>query len=67
VVFKDTHLIKLELLSNATTIDSTLNYIRSKQQEQRQKRRESLDSTRNNNSDERDNQLTSTGGRQIVF
>jgi hypothetical protein len=49
------------------TIDSALNYIRSKQQEQRQKRRESLDSTRNNNSDERDNQLTSTGGIQIVF
>jgi predicted transcriptional regulator len=29
-VFKDTHLVKLELLSNATTIDSALNYIRSK-------------------------------------
>jgi hypothetical protein len=27
-LFKDTHLIKLELLSNATTIDSFLNYIR---------------------------------------
>jgi hypothetical protein len=25
-LFKDTHLVKLELLSNATTIDSTLNY-----------------------------------------
>ena len=33
-VFKDTHLVKLELLSNATTIDSALNYIRSKQQQQ---------------------------------
>jgi hypothetical protein len=32
-LFKDTHLVKLELLSNATTIDSALNYIRSKQQE----------------------------------
>src|ERR671933_510334 len=31
-LFKDTHLIKLELLSNATTIDSALNYIRDKQQ-----------------------------------
>jgi orotate phosphoribosyltransferase-like protein len=29
-LFKDTHLVKLELLSNATTIDSALNYIRSK-------------------------------------
>jgi hypothetical protein len=35
-LFKDTHLVKLELLSNATTIDSALNYIRSKQQEQQQ-------------------------------
>ena len=31
-LFKDTHLVKLELLSNATTIDSALNYIGSKQQ-----------------------------------
>jgi hypothetical protein len=37
-LFKDTHLVKLELLSNATTIDSALNYIRSKQQEQQQKK-----------------------------
>jgi predicted transcriptional regulator len=33
-VFRDTHQLKLELLSNATTIDSALGYIRSKQQEQ---------------------------------
>ena len=33
-LFKDTHLVKLELLSNATTIDSALNYIRNKQQVQ---------------------------------
>jgi hypothetical protein len=38
-LFKDTHLVKLELLSNATTIDSTLNYIRSKQQAQQQNKR----------------------------
>jgi hypothetical protein len=30
-LFKDTHLVKLELLSNATTIDSALSYIRTKQ------------------------------------
>jgi hypothetical protein len=36
-LFKDTHLVKLEFLSNATTIDSALHYIRSKQQEQRHK------------------------------
>jgi hypothetical protein len=34
-LFKDTHLVKLELLSNATTIDSALNYIRNKQQQKR--------------------------------
>jgi hypothetical protein len=28
-LFKDTHLVKLELLSNATTIDNALHYIRS--------------------------------------
>ena len=36
--FKDTNLVKLELLSNGTTIDSALHYIRSKQQEQQHKR-----------------------------
>jgi hypothetical protein len=36
-LFKDTHLVKLELLSNATTIDSALNYIKSKQQQQQKK------------------------------
>jgi IS30 family transposase len=30
-LFKDTHLVKLELLSNATTIDLALEYVRSKQ------------------------------------
>jgi hypothetical protein len=30
-LFKDTHITKLELLSNATTIDSALEFIRSKQ------------------------------------
>jgi hypothetical protein len=37
-LFKDTHLVKLELLSNATTIDSALNYIRSKQQTHHQEK-----------------------------
>src|ERR687886_823143 len=36
-LFKDTHLVKLELLSNATTIDSALNYIRTKQQAEHKK------------------------------
>ena len=34
-LFKDIHLVKLELLSNSTTIDSALNYIRNKQQRER--------------------------------
>ena len=42
-LFKDTHLVKLELLFNATTIDNALNYIRSKQQHQ--KKGHDLDST----------------------
>jgi transcriptional regulator with XRE-family HTH domain len=37
-LFKDTHLVKLELLSSAMTTDSALHYIRNKQQEQQRKR-----------------------------
>jgi hypothetical protein len=62
-LFKDTHLVKLELLSNATTIDSALNYIRSKQEQQ--KKGQDLDSTSDGNND--DDQLTETSGRQTVF
>jgi transcriptional regulator len=57
-VFKDTHLIKLELLSNATTIDSALNYIRSRQSQQKGL---ALDSA--NKGDDRQE----TKGRQTVF
>jgi predicted transcriptional regulator len=64
-LFKDTHLVKLELLSNATTIDSALNYIRNKQQEQQQKRLDS-DLAIDDNNDDND-QLTTTNGRQTVF
>jgi hypothetical protein len=39
-LFKDTHLVKLELLSNARTIDSALNYIRNKQQQKENIRKE---------------------------
>jgi hypothetical protein len=69
-LFKDAHLVKLELLSNATTIDSALNYIRNKQQEQQQHKSLALDSTTddNNNDSDDDDQLTSTtNGRQTVF
>jgi hypothetical protein len=44
-LFKDTHLVKLDLLSNVTTIDSALNYIRSKQQQAQQNKRLHLDAT----------------------
>jgi hypothetical protein len=49
-LFNNTHLVKLELLSNATTIDSALNYIRSKQQQKRL----GLDSTSSDNSNSSD-------------
>jgi hypothetical protein len=58
-LFKDTHLVKLEFLSNATTIDSALNYIRNKQQQAQQKKHLSLDST-NNDDDTSDSQITVT-------
>ena len=45
-LFKDTHLVKLELLSNETTIDSALNYIRNKQKQEEEQHREfDIDST----------------------
>jgi len=69
-LFKDTHLVKLELLSNATTIDSALNYIRIKQQAQQNKRPAVNSTTSNdeNNSSNDDNGLiTTTSGRQTVF
>jgi hypothetical protein len=50
-VFKDTHLVKLELLSNATTIDSALHYIKKKQEQQK---RLELDSASNDNSNSSD-------------
>jgi hypothetical protein len=65
-LFKDTHLIKLELLSNATTIHSALNYIRNKQQEQRKRLVLDSISNDNNNSDD-DGQLTKASGRQTIF
>jgi hypothetical protein len=71
-LFKDTHLVKLELLSNATTIDSALNYIRNneqhqEQQQQQQKKLASDLAIDDDNNDNDDDQLTTTGGRQKVF
>jgi hypothetical protein len=64
-LFKDTHLVKLELLSNATTIDSALHYIRSKQQEHH--KRLDLDSTSDDNSNSDDNDQLTRTGKQTVF
>ena|SRR5215212_1068008 len=66
-LFKDTHLVKLELLSNATTIDSALNYIKNKQQQQQKKLE--LDSTSNDNDNDDDDggQSAKETGRQTVF
>jgi hypothetical protein len=68
-LFKDTHIVKLELLSNATTIDSALHYIRNKQQEQQQHKRLTLDSTTTTSNTEFDDEehLTKAQGRQTVF
>jgi predicted transcriptional regulator len=61
-LFKDTHLVKLELLSNATTIDSALSYIRSKQSQQQQQKHLAPDSTStSNNNDSNDNDHLATG------
>jgi hypothetical protein len=62
-LFKDTHLVKLELLSNATTIDSALHYIRNKQFRQQQKHL-APDSTSTSNNDSNDNDHLATGRRQ---
>ncbi len=58
-LFKDTHLVKLELLSNATTIDSALNYIKNKRQQQQKGL--ALDSAN------KDDDQQETAGRQTVF
>ena len=59
-LFKDTHLIKLELLSNATVIDNAFNYITNKQQEQQQRKKLALDSA-NNDNNSNDEQLIKVG------
>ena len=63
-LFKDTHLVKLELLSNATTIDSALHYIRTKQSQQQSKK--DLDSADDRNDNDYGNEEFTTG-RQTVF
>jgi hypothetical protein len=59
-LFKDTHLVKLELLSNATPIYNALSSIRNKKQQKRL----ALDSTSNDNNSD-DDQLAQ--GTQTIF
>ena len=64
-LFKDTHMTKLELLSNATTIDSALQFIRSKQQSQQQSQhKESNDDKKEDLSNQ---EVTTAAGKQTVF
>jgi hypothetical protein len=66
-LFKDTHLVKLELLSNATTVDSPLSYIRNKQQGQQQKKLLTLDSSSDDNSNNDYDEEPTKAGNQTVF
>jgi hypothetical protein len=66
-LFKDTHLIKLELLSNSTTIDSTLHYIRIKQQQQKRLAQDSTTTITSTTDNDDNGQPAITGGRQTVF
>ena len=64
-LFKDTHLVKLELLSNATTIDHALEYIRSKQREQEKRQKKNKEDT--NDSQITADATTNTTGKQSFF
>jgi predicted transcriptional regulator len=66
-LFKNTHLVKLELLSNATTMDSALNYIRNKQQQQKRLAQDSTTTITSTTDNDDNGQPAITGGRQTVF
>lgn len=67
-LFKDTHLQKLELLSNSTTIEQALQFIKSKQSQQQSAQSEdSTDSEEQQDQDESEEQPEQQEGRQSVF
>jgi cobalamin biosynthesis protein CobT len=79
-LFKDTHLEKLSLLSNATTIEHALGYIRSKQQqeqqqpqpeqsppEQEQQQQEEDEQQSEEQQEESESTTNAGSGRQSVF
>ena len=72
-LFKDTHLQKLELLSNSTTIEQALQFIKSKQsqqqsaqsEEQSAEERQEEEQEQDDNNDNSDEHLST--GRQSIF
>jgi hypothetical protein len=63
-LFKETHITKLELLSNATTIDSALHYIRNNQEQHKKRLNDDEDNSRSDSQVIAD---ATTTGRQSVF
>ena len=59
-LFKDTHLEKLELMSNATTIDQALQFIKSKQQVQQEQQEEHASQAQAQEEQERQSNETSS-------
>ena len=57
----------MELLSNTTTIDSALSYIRNKQQGQQQKKLQTLGSSSDDNSNNDYDDEPTKAGNQTVF
>jgi DNA-binding CsgD family transcriptional regulator len=75
-LFKDTHMTKLQLLSNAVTIDHALRYVQSKQQQQEQQSEETEESedteqpeeaAEQDQEPEHTNTAASGTGKQTVF
>jgi transcriptional regulator len=74
-LFKDTHMTKLQLLSNAVTIDHALRYVQSKQQHQEQQEQQSeepedQEAVEEDQEPEHTNTAAATGkgtGKQTVF
>jgi hypothetical protein len=66
-LFKDTHLVKLELLSNATTIDSALSYIRNRQQQLQQQSLQQQQQQQNGLPLDSTSATASNNGRQTIF
>ena len=60
-MFKETHLEKISLLSDGTTIDAALNFVKSKQEQQLQQQKEQ------DNNDSAATVVTADNNTQTVF